>query len=357
MVGNHPGRIAGRRLSHLRRTNNFSCAPGDADRVASADQSSESFRTARLGANVAMVRRRRRRLDARGVSADDLDCGCRRLFAVLRLPCSCAASRLASLSTFRLHRVYGMQPLQLILDPPAAGAWNMGVDEMLMERAAEANLATLRFYRWSPATLSLGYFQNAADRETHAASNACPMVRRSSGGGAIVHDHELTYSISLPTAHPLAADAETLYRNVHGTLLEALAEFGVEARLNEAALVQLAGEPFLCFQRRAVGDVLLDRYKICGSAQRRRRGAILQHGSVLLGRSAAAPELPGVIDLVDTQAISRLTPTTLAEVWIHIWRSQLSPLESYGEYSPDDLKLAGVQASTKYGSAVWTNRR
>ena len=250
-----------------------------------------------------------------------------------------------------------MQPLRLILDPPAEGAWNMGVDEMLMERAAEANLATLRFYEWSPATLSLGYFQNAADRDMHAASVACPMVRRSSGGGAIVHDHELTYSISLPTAHPLAADAETLYRNIHGTLLEALAEFGVAARLNEAALVQMEGEPFLCFQRRAVGDVLLDRYKICGSAQRRRRGAILQHGSVLLARSSAAPELLGVVDLTDSQATSQLTPMTLAEVWIHIWRSKLSPLEPYGAYSSDDVELADVQASAKYASAAWTNRR
>lgn len=258
---------------------------------------------------------------------------------------------------FELHRVHVMHPLRLILDPPAAGAWNMGVDEMLMERAAEANTATLRFYEWSPAVLSLGYFQNVADRDAHGASCACPLVRRSSGGGAIVHDRELTYSISLPTAHPLAADAETLYRNVHGTLLAALAEFGVAARLNEAALVQMGGEPFLCFQRRAVGDVLLDRYKICGSAQRRRRGAILQHGSVLLARSAAAPELPGIVDLADTQAISRLTPTTLAEAWIHIWRSRLSPLEPYGPYSSDDVELAEVQASTKYASAAWTNRR
>ena len=106
--------------------------------------------------------------------------------------------------------VRSSEPLKLLVDPPAAGAWNMGVDEMLMERAAEAGTAVLRFYEWTPATLSLGYFQNAADRSGHEASRTAPMVRRSSGGGAIVHDRELTYSISLPTSHPLAADAETL---------------------------------------------------------------------------------------------------------------------------------------------------
>src|SRR5438046_652255 len=109
-----------------------------------------------------------------------------------------------------------LNALQLIVDPPSAGAWNMGIDEMLMERAAEQGIGTLRFYEWSPATLSLGYFQNAADRAAHVASREAVLVRRSSGGGAILHDRELTYSISLPTAHPLAADPETLYRLVHG---------------------------------------------------------------------------------------------------------------------------------------------
>lgn len=248
-------------------------------------------------------------------------------------------------------------PLKLLVDPPAAGAWNMGVDEMLMERAAEAGTATLRFYQWSPATLSLGYFQNAADRVLHEASRACPIVRRSSGGGAIVHDRELTYSICLPTSHPLAADAETLYRNVHGALLQALAEFGVAARLNETATVPLEGEPFLCFRRRAVGDVLLDRYKICGSAQRRRRGAILQHGSVLLAQSPAAPELPGIAESAGAHSAAAPTAAQLAEAWSAIWRATLSPLEPYGELSADDRKLAEVHAREKYAADAWTNRR
>src|SRR5688500_9559950 len=91
-----------------------------------------------------------------------------------------------------------MSALRVITDPPASGAWNMAVDEALLESAATGSVATLRFYEWHEPTLSLGYFQPAADREQHAASRACPLVRRASGGGAIVHDRELTYSLAWP---------------------------------------------------------------------------------------------------------------------------------------------------------------
>lgn len=246
-----------------------------------------------------------------------------------------------------------LNPLELIVDPPAAGAWNMGIDEMLMERAAEQDIATLRFYEWSPATLSLGYFQNAADRTGHVASRDTQLVRRSSGGGAILHDRELTYSISLPTKHPLAADAETLYRRIHGSLLTTLAGFGISAVLNKQALVQLGGEPFLCFERRAVGDVLLEGSKICGSAQRRRRGAVLQHGSILLARSSAAPELPGIAEL----AHAPLSSAALREAWIDVWNRTLYPLRACDPYSPEQLTAVERHTADKYGSDAWTKRR
>src|SRR5688500_20216584 len=93
---------------------------------------------------------------------------------------------------------------RLLLDVPAPGAWNMAVDEALLESAALENRCTLRFYRWSEPTLSLGYFQRYEDRRQHAASLSCACVRRASGGGAILHDHELTYSLAVPPTHPLA---------------------------------------------------------------------------------------------------------------------------------------------------------
>jgi lipoyl(octanoyl) transferase len=245
-----------------------------------------------------------------------------------------------------------------LVDPPAAGAWNMAVDEMLLARAAEQGEAVLRLYRWSPATLSLGYFQHAAERETHAASRTCPLVRRSSGGGAILHDHEVTYSLSLPTSHPAAADPETLYRRTHGLLVETLAEFGIMATLNERTLVPLGGEPFLCFQRRSVGDVLVDGHKICGSAQRRRKGALLQHGSILVAASSYAPELPGLQEL----SSQSLDIEKLQAAWLAGWRRWshergLPPPIPHDGLSSDAIQEVERIRDAQYGSAAWTNRK
>ena len=88
----------------------------------------------------------------------------------------------------------GLQlPTFLLLDPPASGAWNMAVDEVLWRWSAAAGRCCWRFYRWEEPTLSLGYFQSYDDRARHAASQGCPVVRRPSGGGAIVHDKEKGY--------------------------------------------------------------------------------------------------------------------------------------------------------------------
>ena len=169
---------------------------------------------------------------------------------------------------------------RLLRDDAAPGAWNMAVDDMLLEQGSHMLLeqgsanATfcLRFYRWSEPTLSLGYFQPYADRQTHRASRDCALVRRTSGGGAILHDQELTYSLVAPARHLMSKETEWLYITVHEALIETLARFGVTASINRSnPRLRPEDEPFLCFERRAVGDVVLDGFKIAGSAQRRRQ--------------------------------------------------------------------------------------
>jgi len=250
-----------------------------------------------------------------------------------------------------------MNVVELRVDDPAGGAWNMAVDETLLERAAEQGVATLRLYQWSPAVLSLGYFQRADDRALHEPSRTCDMVRRSSGGGAIMHDRELTYSLSLPIAHPLAADAETLYRETHGLIVAAITEFGIVATLNERALVPLGGEPFLCFQRRAVGDVVVGEHKVCGSAQRRSKGAILQHGSVLVAASPFAPELPGLAEL----GRCAVDVASFAEALLSRWRTYLPSrgvvLREAEALSVAELGRCRAIQAEKYGADAWTNRR
>jgi len=176
-----------------------------------------------------------------------------------------------------------------------SGADNMAIDESLLVSAIEQRAATLRIYRWREPTVSLGYFQKDDDPVLQSRFAGLPRVRRLSGGGALLHDREITYSIALPDGHPLADAPTLLYDRVHAALVTLLNELGAPARVRGEKFSE--PEPFLCFGRGDPRDIVLSGSKIVGSAQRRRKGAILQHGALLLERSAHAPEFPGLFDL------------------------------------------------------------
>ncbi|MCA8985390.1 MAG: hypothetical protein KDA76_16780 [Planctomycetaceae bacterium] len=179
---------------------------------------------------------------------------------------------------------------------PSSGARNMAVDEWLLGQAIGQSWLALRFYRWSEPTLSVGYFQERSAVPLPASLEHLPRVRRLSGGGAILHDRELTYSLALPATHPLGSTPVELYRLMHRAMIMGLAEQGIETRMREAEQAELNGA-FLCFLRGDRHDVILGKHKILGSAQRRRKGAILQHGSLILQASRLAPEVPGIEEL------------------------------------------------------------
>ena len=107
----------------------------------------------------------------------------------------------------------------------------MAVDQVLLEWSAEQRSCCWRFYGWREPTLSLGYFQRYEERLQHPPSRDCPAVRRLTGGGDIVHDGELTYSLVVPGEHPLAARRDLLYETVHTSLIRALADLGVSATI------------------------------------------------------------------------------------------------------------------------------
>jgi lipoate-protein ligase A len=249
------------------------------------------------------------------------------------------------------------QACRLLIDPPASGAWNMAVDEVLLQAAALQERLSLRFYRWSEPTLSLGYFQCYEDRRLHPASLSSACVRRSTGGGAILHDHELTYSIAVPPRHALARSAQRLYQTVHGSLIDCLRQLGFGASLvvtpTPRADASTLAEAFLCFDRRAAGDVLIGCHKIAGSAQRRWKGAVLQHGSVLLAASAAAPELPGLNDL----ASIHLKVDDLVEHWREVLVNVLAADVQSTELAAEERAHAEGIAASKYGHSAWTQRR
>lgn len=230
----------------------------------------------------------------------------------------------------------------------------MAVDQMLWEWSAETGACCWRFYRWKEATLSLGYFQPYEDRRRHPPSGNCPAVRRLSGGGAIVHHRELTYSFVLPSGHRLAARGLPLYHIVHSTLIDVLAEYGIVASLcGQPQHRKSQRQPFLCFQRRFAGDVLVGKAKIAGSAQRRSRRAVLQHGSVLLAPSPAAPELDGLSNL----AGKPLGDEQLMEAWLEKLSRRLALSWRDEPLSDQQRRRAAALVDTKYGSDAWTRHR
>lgn len=189
--------------------------------------------------------------------------------------------------------------VQVILDKPQSGAWNMAVDEALLEESLQSETAYLRLYRWSEPTISLGYFQDKVEQVRDPRLASLPSIRRLSGGGAILHHHEQTYSCSLPPSHRLAQQPYRLYEEIHSVFVSWLTECGVQVTVRGNNSDQKE-EPFLCFLRTAAPDLVVSGRKILGSAQRRRRGAVLQHGSLLLEASNYAPELLGLRELAPT---------------------------------------------------------
>lgn len=215
------------------------------------------------------------------------------------------------------------------VDRARPGAENMAIDRQLLEAAERTGRAYVRLYRWSEPTLSLGHFQAGIDRNLHSASRDLAVVVRASGGGAIIHDHEWTYSIAMPVGRNKIGASKDLYDVVHGALVEGLRELGwdVSQWTKQCVVDGLAGssdapiacggsklsEPLLCFQRRSCGDIVCEGYKVVGSAQRRLGASVMQHGSILCRQSAFSPELPGLSELPRSLSRRALAPVSATD--------------------------------------------
>jgi lipoate-protein ligase A len=145
--------------------------------------------------------------------------------------------------------------------------FNMGLDEAVLESVSAGGPPTLRLYAWRPRAVSIGYFQGARDEVDLArcAELGVDVVRRLTGGGAVYHADELTYSVVLPESHELARGGLLeSYRVLSAGVVAGLAELGVEASFAP------------------LNDIVSGGRKLSGNAQTRRRGCVLQHGTVLL---------------------------------------------------------------------------
>lgn len=164
----------------------------------------------------------------------------------------------------------------LLQSGPCEPDFNMAFDEALLEAMPRLARPVLRFYGWTAAAASFGYFQKYA--EVERASLLRPLVRRPTGGGLVPHDADWTYSLALPVSHPwYSLRAEQSYRRMHEWLQAAFARLDVPTTLASASHRAAPGQ---CFAGYEQSDVLWRGRKIAGAAQRRTRAGLLIQGSV-----------------------------------------------------------------------------
>ncbi|MCC9599620.1 lipoate--protein ligase family protein [Stieleria sp. JC731] len=247
---------------------------------------------------------------------------------------------------------------RLLLNWSGGPAWNMAVDEAIMlSVSADAETgkqpqAVLRFYSWETPTLSLGYFQSNGDVASRF--ETLKRVRRSTGGGAIIHDKELTYSLTIATPAGQRGARHDLYQGVHEQIIGQLGELGISARPYRSDRSRIFDEQaFLCFQRRTDEDIIVSGYKVVGSAQRRAKRAILQHGSVMMRSSPWATELPGIADLSSKEIDREKFANGLTQRIETLCHVKFQP----SELTEAELGIARRVELEKYSSDDWLDRR
>ncbi len=270
---------------------------------------------------------------------------------------------------------------RLILDPPARGAWNMAVDEAILEAVGRAEvLPTLRFYSWTPPCLSLGYAQSLGDVD-QAALKALgwDIVRRPTGGRAILHTDELTYSVIGPQDDPrLSGGVLESYENLSKALLQGLALLGipaeaVEKEQNPASHEAQKKQNPVCFEVPSNFEITLAGKKLIGSAQARRKEGVLQHGTLPLygdhtriiqalcfpddaARQRAKTRLLERATTVESGTGRRLEWEQAAESIAQAFRTELSLTLIPGALSANEINRAGELETEKFAHPAWIGR-
>lgn len=164
-------------------------------------------------------------------------------------------------------------------------AFNMAMDEALLNWHSAGKIPpVLRFYGWNPAGISVGFFQKVAGSiDTEKADHyGIPLVRRQTGGKAVLHDQELTYSILVSEAHPeMPKSVKEAYLVLSKGLLEGYRQLGIQAEF-AVPVSKSSSKSAICFEEPSWYELTVDGKKAAGSAQTRKKGVILQHGSVPL---------------------------------------------------------------------------
>jgi lipoate-protein ligase A len=175
---------------------------------------------------------------------------------------------------------------RIIETPAADGATNMAVDAALLDDAGQGGVATLRLYRWAEPTLSLGRHERGMRRfdPDRLSAHGIGVVRRMTGGRALLHDRELTYAVAAPTGGATSRDRQ---RALSTVLILALERLGVRVAVAKGPARTLRPGRGACFSEPSRGELTLDGAKLVASAQLDGERAFLQHGSILLANDQA----------------------------------------------------------------------
>ncbi|MGW8311602.1 MAG: lipoate--protein ligase family protein [Desulfuromonadales bacterium] len=256
------------------------------------------------------------------------------------------------------------------------GAMNMALDEALLNSVASGvSLPVLRFYRWQPATVSLGYGQSVtADVDLDACHRAgLDVVRRSTGGRAVLHDHEVTYAVIAPFHSELfGGSVLDCYRVISEVLQQTLIDLGLPAQLvpGRSRAGQQNHTRAVCFSAPSQYELVVHGRKVVGSAQKRHGQAFLQHGSIpieldlgLLGRILkVSAGQPGFDSMENVGWLNRWSaqPLTVDEIEHRLaekFSQQLQIEWVISEPSADEICEAGCLSREKFGHQDWNMKR
>ena len=252
----------------------------------------------------------------------------------------------------------------------------MAVDEAILEQNMQkGSLPTLRLYAWEPACISLGYAQPFADIDTaRLEKNGWEAVRRPTGGRAILHTDELTYSVIAPAEDPrMHGSVLESYNRLAGALLRAIKALGLPVEMKTERSQETTTSNPVCFEVPSAYEITANGKKLIGSAQARRKEGVLQHGSVpLFGDLARITEVlvfPGESERVE--AAQRLLghATTIesalgypvlwndvAQAFVWAFEADLDLRLERSELSSSEQNRAEVLVQEKYDSPEWMQR-
>ncbi|MDY6846607.1 MAG: biotin/lipoate A/B protein ligase family protein [Chloroflexota bacterium] len=272
---------------------------------------------------------------------------------------------------------YERKTWRVIEHPPAKGAWNMAVDEAILESVYSGDSPpTLRLYAWQPACLSLGHAQPYAEVNTEAlAANGWELVRRPTGGRAILHVDELTYAVIAPEREPrVKGGVLESYLRLSQALIESLRLLGLSPQAEEKKSGGKKGTPNpVCFEVPSNYEITVNGKKLIGSAQARRKEGILQHGTLPLygdlARIITALQFPNEADQSSAKDRLLAHATTVENelgrvvTWqqaCHAVQQAFSKVLNL-DLEPEDLTEKEIERAkalqkNKYAHSSWTER-